>query len=513
MPGLANLSKPFPGEVFSVNYNSGSNVNADYRQARNYFGANELGHSDNFSPFVAANYTSTKLPGLTAGTWASTTDDGLNVVSCSTGSGAVLVSKMGAAAQDKRDTYYIEISGRLNPSASGGNNDGKFGVGLSASNADCNNSSVAYVTAKTSGSGNIDLDVTATTYVGGSLNATQTASSALTTTADPEGFVPITIGLLLFVGWSDLSGAGLGGTVIVNGKNIFAGGSTGLVADFGSKINNYPFLFFGTPAAGTATAYETNLVQMIRYTDDLHPGTAVVKSGTIGSPTHSLPHLSDASPTFLEVWTRVANREGWYWRWTPQPYVLGTRTLGTIDMTTDPGTDRSASIRFSRPDGNLIELQLSANADQFVTGTTAAGPTGTDGGGLAYWRDIGSMTKYGVIEDQVLTVTAPSFNEQRKGALNISNNRVNLSAAGAKTAVVLRDAQTADKWRELDRVTIHDPELGINYQTARVVGYTFDEGHATQTIYLDQFSVDDPTVPIKRLQQGAFQIAAKFNNR
>lgn len=502
---LANLSKPFPGEQLSINYQSGLSNNATYRQARNYFGSNEVGFTDTFNPFTIGNYTSTNIPGLTAGTWTGTTDDGLNVASCATGTGAALLSKTGATFGDKRDTQFVEISGRLLPS-SDATNAGKFGVGLSTSNANLNNATVVYVTSKLSGS-DWNLDVHVDDYVAGALTNTLTVGNALTVASDPENFIPITISYL--VTQAQWSAVVVNGKVVLNQTNF----SSQPFTVFSSTA--YPFLFFGTPATGAATAYETNLVQMVRFTDDQNANVALFKSGTIGSPSHSLKFGTDPGPTFLEVWSRCATREGWYWRYTPQAYAVGTRTIGTIDLTTDPGTDRGTnkSVVFSRLDGTLVSLELTANGDQFVAGTTAAGPPGTDGGGLSYWRDIGTMTKYGVIEDQILSVTQPNYTELRRNALNVQNNRLNLSSAGSKTAVVLRDPQTADVWRELDKVMIHDPELGINYLVARVMAYTFDEGQPTQTLTLDQFSADDPTLLGKRLQTGVFQTAAKFSTR
>src|SRR6185312_590950 len=87
--GLLNLSRPLPGEILRLSYGTGLSTTASYRQARNYLGTNELGVADNFSPYTSANYTSTNAPSLAAGTWSSTTDDGLSVVTCSTGTGAV----------------------------------------------------------------------------------------------------------------------------------------------------------------------------------------------------------------------------------------------------------------------------------------------------------------------------------------------------------------------------------------------------------------------------------------
>jgi hypothetical protein len=140
--------------------------------------------------------------------------------------------------------------------------------------------------------------------------------------------------------------------------------------------------------------------------------------------------------------------------------------------------------------GNLVDLQLTANTDAFSTGVALIGQPTPDGGGIGVFRDLASIVKYGVVEDAALSMPAGTFNALRRHAFQMISNRIALSSTGAKTAVVLRDAQTADVWRELDKVMIHDPEIGINYLVARIIGYSFDEGMPTQPIILDQFGED-----------------------
>ena len=515
-----NYSRPFPGETLQLSYNSGVTTTADYRQARHYFATQEPGATDTFNPFTAGNYISTNAPALTAGSWSGTTDNGNSVASCTTGSGALLLSKLGARARCQYDRNFVQITGRLSPS-SDATNAGGCGVGLSTSNLNAQNSIIAWIRAKKNGStGNWDLDVVANVYAAGALTQT-VASSALTATQDGEGFIPFDI--YLQAGESSLGSCSLA----VNGKLIFSsevggtpiggawdpGGTSG--GNPNAPINAYPMLFFATPATGTATCYLTNLVQLVRFSDDQNANLAIFKPGNIGTPLHSLPVFTEPGPTFLEIITRCAVREGWYWRYTPQAYVVGTRTLGTIDFIGDPGTDRGTNqqVVFSSPAGTLLDLQLTANVDQLASGTVLAGTSGADGGGIAIWRDIGTLTKYGVIDDQTLAVPLVPAGELQRTAQQVVSNKVNLSAIGSKTAIVLRDPQTADVWRELDKVMIHDPEVNINYLVARVIGYIFDEGQAEQTLALDQFSIDDPTVPARRLQQGVFQTALRFGNR
>ena len=277
----------------------------------------------------------------------------------------------------------------------------------------------------------------------------------------------------------------------------------------------------------------TNLVQEARYTKD-GPFPSAFTTGTIGSPSHSLQDSSDPSPTFLEMWSRAAGVESWYWRYTPKPYVAGSRTLGVVDFAADPGTDfgTTKQLVFSRANANLVGLQFAANDEPFASGTAASSSSGTDGNGIAYWSDISTITKYGVLDDQTLAVTAPSFSEQRHNSSLIVGNKVSLGNSVSKSALLLRDPATADAWRELDKVMIDDKEMNVNQLVSRIIGYTFDEGVPTQSVILDQFGADflvaartshkggrgaNPSPParigMKRLQQALWQVANKFANR
>lgn len=472
---LANLSRPFPGELLSNDVTSA--------MLKSYLGTNELGWSDTFNPFTLANYTSTNTPGGTSGTWTGTTDDGFSVASCSTGTGAVLLSKSGAGAGDRWHTYYVEATGRLSPSADT-TNAGIVVVGYSHSSANTNDGVFGGVEAVKVGT-RWNLNSVAVGCTGGVGTSLPVIANVLSNVDDPAGMIPLTIGVLVTMGGGPTASATV--CVIINGKVAL---QSSLGAYDPGTATRYPFIGFGTPATGTATCYLTNLVQMTRFTTDGPSAASVFKTGSISTATDSLMYGTDAGPTFLEAWTRLATREGWYLRYNPQPYVVGTRTLGTVDMAADPGVDRTASVIFSRREGTLINLELTANADAFAADTAAIGQSTLDGGGIGFWRDIGSMVKYGVIQDEVLAFTHSDFNSLRRAAYKIVSNKVSLSSVGAKTAVVSRDPQTADVWRELDRITIDDPELGINNLVCRVVGYTFYEGQGTQSLTLDQFTVD-----------------------
>src|SRR5206468_1912721 len=98
---LANLTQPFPGEVTNPGFlGVGVASPGNVALLKRWLGTNEPGWTDTFNPFTSANYVSSNLPALTAGTWTGTTDDGLSVASCTTGTGAAFLSKSGARAND-----------------------------------------------------------------------------------------------------------------------------------------------------------------------------------------------------------------------------------------------------------------------------------------------------------------------------------------------------------------------------------------------------------------------------
>ena len=98
------------------------------------------------------------------------------------------------------------------------------------------------------------------------------------------------------------------------------------------------------------------------------------------------------------------------------------------------------------------------------------------------------MAVYGVIQDEVWGLVNSDFNTLRHNAYQIVQNKINVGTSGSKVAFLQRDPDTADVWRELDRITIHDPETNVNYLSTLVLGRDFTEGSAYDVAYLDQFS-------------------------
>lgn len=65
---------------------------------------------------------------------------------------------------------------------------------------------------------------------------------------------------------------------------------------------------------------------------------------------------------------------------------------------------------------------------------------------------------------------------------------MSIENAGTKEAVVLRAPGLADTYRELDHITIDDPEMGVNNLSARILAREFTEGSVTEKLTLDHFS-------------------------
>lgn len=504
---IASKQKPFPGEVFT---NTPSGALNSLGRARSYVGENIVALTDQFNPYTSGNYLSDHLSfGLTAGTWSGTTDDNginSNVVTDSTGNAATLINKTGTAATGDSDhNQFVECTMRFNASTvSDTTNSGKAGVLISSSNANSQDLIVAYATIKfNSTTSQFDVDATIQTYVGGVLGTNVSASNVLTNVNDPDGFVPLQLQLLTNRYQTAFS---INGSVVLqttNGTSYFSP-STGTL---------YPGLFYAVPATGSAPAYFTNLIQGVRTNDSASHTTAPFITGTTGTSAHSIAWFSILPPTFLDAWGQVATLETWFWRYTPVAMSPGTHpTMGVVDFGLAPGTDRSTSIIFTEG-GNLDSLIQQGNADTFASDSRYGGMATTDGNGVVTSRNIPAMNAYGWLSDNDMSLSVVGWSHlQRQGGLVAANKGAPGSSYVAK---VLRDPQTADKWRELDYVTIHCPSIGVYNKKLLVLAYTFTEGTAEQEITLGQYGIDEAgqVVGITRLFQGLKVIAGSFRAR
>jgi len=343
-------------------------------------------------------------------------------------------------------------------------------------------------------SGRYVLDAHLDVMSGGSITGAQVIQNVATNVDDPQGMIALEMGLLCTAGSGSGSGA-QNATFTVNGKTVCAQVTTSY--DPGTTTK-YPFLFYATPVTGTATIYASYFVQMTRFSADGPSTASVFAPGSITTSTRSLGFGTDPGPCFLDAWSRLATREGWYWRYTPQTFTgrpgtgipVSPRTLGLVDFKPDPGSDLTQSCIFKRGE-NLLHLGLSGNADMLMSGTATASVPSLDGGGVSFFRDIATMAKYGVLEDQTQAYAAPDYNTLRCYSNKIVSNKIAVGIGGSKQAVLLRDPASADRWRELDHITIHDPEQNLNYLSARVLAYDFTEGDIRQNVILDQFAPED----------------------
>lgn len=470
---LANLSRPFPGEFLSNDVTSA--------MLKSYLGTNELGWADTFNPFTAGNYTSTSIPAHSSAAWSAATDDNSAVVTASTGSGAELLSKIGASSSDRWFTQFAEVTGRLNPSSDTANA-GEFGVGLSSSPANMNDSVVAYAVAVKSGS-RYTITAQIINYVGGSGTVSQGTPTALVNVDDPQGKIPLTVGLLLTTSGNS-NGTGTA-TLIINGKALPQLAVSGV-----STRVKYPSVHFGVGGSGSPQGFFDQLVQMTRFTQDGPSTKASFVPGNVPASPVSLAYGNDPGPSFLEAIARLATRNGSYLRYSPQPYQVGVRTLGTMDVSPSPGNDLTAQVILSRRKGNLVGLARSANADYLASDTAVTGQSTLDGGGIGFVRDISTMLKYGVLQDEVLSFTHSDYNSLRRGGYSILQNKINVGAFGSKTATVMRTEDVAEKVAMLDRVKVNDPETNINNLSTLILGRDFTEGAPSEVLYLDQFSAE-----------------------
>jgi hypothetical protein len=498
---IAQSQRTLPGEfVHNSAYDTVTVV-------KSFIGNHYVKRTDQFAPYVPASYTSTNLFGLTPGTWAADTDaNGINsnVVSNSTGTGAVLIDTTGFQydSTDPLFTYYIEAFARLKPSGTSTTNAGQLGIGFSASPTLASNCVVLYVNAKWNTTTlRYDLDAYIDLYLAGVRTGRDIYTNVLTNVDDPDGYIPLQLQFL-----NQNSPAPIV-QFTVNGTRMNPIG-TGSSNSFNPS---YPLFMFGAPATGTAVGYYTNLLTGNRPSDHWNSWFGY---GTFGTPVHKFRATQSIPPTFLDIWTLAATLEGWYWRLTPVSMVTNAATfynLATVDFNTAAliGTDHSGDIRFVEGD-NLLSIRQQGNADTFGSDLQFNGYADSSSGGVHNARNLTAMLKYGWFSGVSMSLNVQDYVGLYRQGGQASTNR---GTPGASyVAKVLRDAGTADKFRELDYITIHAPSIGINNLKLLVLAYTFDEGQPTQTLTLGQYGVADMVVA-NRMMPGLNQMAGLFKNR
>lgn len=180
---------------------------------------------------------------------------------------------------------------------------------------------------------------------------------------------------------------------------------------------------------------------------------------------------------------------------------------GTADQL---GNDFSQSIVLEQ-DVDIIDIDVFSLSELYATDVKFNGVPGSDTGGTGTWGDVGA------VGNMILTDTVTDLGPS-EAALLLSYAKIvqdrKISPFQAKSVTFVRTAANADKFREMDHISIHVPKLGIFYQKVLVVGYTFSEGRDQQTAYLDQ--LPDQAVPsfnFVRLHRPIDYISTTFQPR
>lgn len=258
---------------------------------------------------------------------------------------------------------------------------------------------------------------------------------------------------------------------------------------------------FNANAGGTPSTYAEEL--SLRYRDT---SGYLFPPGTISSASvlwDNNTHLNNQ--THLDMMSQAVTTEGWYLRKNPG---AGYRA-DTLDFGAAPGVDRSSQVVFEEGD-NLVDLTTSANADTYAIDTKVASTPSAGSGGFVTYPSIQATGNLALV-DTVLNTGMVSMNALMRYANVVG--ALKATPGQAKRAVVIRDAKTADVWRELDYVTVHAPSLGIINQKVLVLGYAFAEGKATMDVVFDQYSYALGDYMTRRLADSARFVGSQYKTR
>ena len=191
--------------------------------------------------------------------------------------------------------------------------------------------------------------------------------------------------------------------------------------------------------------------------------------------------MSLAGQSYLDCMLFASMVDGFFLRKNPG---FGSKA-DSIDYGASPGTDRSDVVVFDP--SNIIDGFVGPVPDLYATNVRFNAVRGSDSGGTITWPRIGSAGDI-VLRDTTQDVGVPGF---RWAMLYAQRVQARKAAPSAATQLeVVRVPGIADRWRELDTVLVDDWRLGISQQKSLVMGYTFQEGSPTQTVYLSQFSAE-----------------------
>lgn len=446
-----------------------------------------------FGDFLPGTTGGSFLPGGTqnpAGRYTTTTDPNMGGISAATATGATNIWAFGANGNITNANFEgrIDLFGSLTSTSTDTSNAGDLGL-IYASDSGGNNFFTCEVKLRYSGTAGLyNVDVAIWQDAAGVFTQKAVIQNVFTN-------VPVPFPIQLTV-WSvnqlgvtpPIVTASLNGTDLsdrLSFQMTSMAGRVGLISSVGS---------------GSFQAW-ADLVT-VRKRDDTSPRFA---QGTIASGSGKAGPLRFTGQTHLDMLGIAATQEGWLLR---KSGGAGARA-DTIDANVNPGSDLSKTVVFEQ-DVNLSDLQLVANAETYATDVRLAGPPGINTGGSVEWTQplaTGSI----VLEDTVPSMAPKDFFGGHFAAAAIQASKSN--PGQAKVAIVIRDADTADKWRELDTVTIHAPRIGLDNVKAVVVGYSFKEGAGTQEVLLDSYAFQSAQYAASRLGGSVKLMAGQFQSR
>jgi hypothetical protein len=277
--------------------------------------------------------------------------------------------------------------------------------------------------------------------------------------------------------------------LLVNGQDV------GFNYLLGSQTSGRIGIRFSPGAGGGSPAIWVNRIQFHGRTGNLYGagwGTNRFAAGAQSSNRSVYNAITGNGQTHLDMLLLASSLDGFWLRKNPG---VGPKA-DSLDYAASPGKDLSTSVIFE--EGVNIDASgtlVGPVAEIFSTDVKMNAIAGSDSGGQITWGTIGNAGDI-VLTNTVVDLGTPGFSLLASYAETVQARASN--PLQAVQVAVIRTADTADLWRELDFVTVHIPSLNVLHQRAQVVGWTWDESSTTQTVYLNEF-------PLSRLPQAGIQ--------
>ena len=476
------MSPFIPGETL-VSTNTGDTILSSFK------GTWEILRTDDFSggsTNLTSNYTQTP-----AAQWTATTDPnfGLSAIQCSTVSPStrafVIANATATAAQ-----WQISRTSAIGTIVAGTDTSdaGELCVVVESDSTGANCVFGRAIMRQTSATWAVDAEIWQN--VAGTLTLKAQVQNIFT------GLLTKTFRCEVTMHGTLSAGATLLWTLLINGQSGTSWDSG--AAGISSRSPGFTHL---PASAGSPTVYIDRLSWTYRNntTPRFNAGSVTVGTRTLQQ---SVVGNNQAQ---LDMWVLAMGLDGFFIRKNP----IGGSKGDTYDFAVSPGTDRSGQIRFVEG-VNVENVEVTAASELYATDVRMTALPGGDSGGAVTWSRIGSAGDM-VLTDTVADVSTPSFTLLVLSAKYLQ--AIKVSPWAAKTLSVLRDPQTADQWRELDYVTLHYPSLNINNLKVLVLGYTWAEGSASQTVYLDQYAGVVSGIALQRLHRTLQALSNTYKQR